>query len=98
VNFPDLKRDMAAGGGEYLASFAVLLGCDRAARPRLAHVMQAEYETLLPSAATTADELVNAVHVRIAADPDLSAGCREPGPPPSPATMAFQPASSRSAR
>ena len=27
VNFDDLKRDMAAGGGEYLRSFSSLLGC-----------------------------------------------------------------------
>lgn len=98
VNFADLKRDMAAGGGEFLTSFAVLLGCDAVAQPRLAHLMQADYETLLPSAATTPDQLVSAVHVRIDADPDLAGRCREPGPAPAaPATMAFQRTSSRSA-
>jgi hypothetical protein len=79
VNFADLKRDMASGGGEYLTAFATLLGCDGAAQPRLARLMQAEYETLLPTESTTADQLVDAVHLRISADPDLAVGCRESG-------------------
>jgi len=93
VNFSDLKRDMATGGGEFLTSFAVLLGCDGEARPKLARVMQASYETLLPSESTTPDELVTAVHARIGADPDLAARCRAAGPP----ATAYQPASSHSA-
>ena len=80
VNFRDLKRDMAAGGGEYLSAFEDLLGCDAAVQPNVARVMQAEYETLLPSESTTADELVGAVHVRISADPDLAVRCRNAGP------------------
>ncbi len=81
VNFSDLKRDMASGGGQFLASFATLLGCDRPAQVKLARVMQAEYETLLPSASTTPDELVNAVHLRISREPDLAAACRDDLPP-----------------
>jgi DUF3015 family protein len=77
VNFSDLKRDMAAGGGEFLSAFADLLGCDAAAHPKVARVMQTEYETLLPSESTTADELVSAVHVRISSDPELAARCRD---------------------
>ena len=33
VNFDDLKRNMAAGGGEYLRSFSSLLGCEESAKP-----------------------------------------------------------------
>src|SRR5215471_19562951 len=33
VNFQDLKRNMATGGGEYLASFSTLLGCEDTAKP-----------------------------------------------------------------
>lgn len=80
VNFPDLKRDMAAGGGEFLTSFGTLLGCDGAAQPRLARMMQAQYETLLPSESTTPDQLVSAVHQRIDADPDLAGSCHDSGP------------------
>src|SRR5262249_37760304 len=38
---------VAAGGGEFLTSFATLLGCEPAARPQLARMTQARYETLL---------------------------------------------------
>ncbi|HVY37130.1 MAG TPA: DUF3015 family protein [Polyangia bacterium] len=79
VNFRDLKRDMAAGGGEYLSAFEDLLGCDGAVHPDVARLMQAEYETLLPSESTTPDQLVGAVHARISADPDLGPRCRNAG-------------------
>ncbi|HVT06953.1 MAG TPA: DUF3015 family protein, partial [Polyangia bacterium] len=79
VNFRDLKRDMAAGGGEYLSAFEDLLGCDAAVHPDVARVMQAEYETLLPSESTTPDQLVGAVHARISAGPDLGPRCRSAG-------------------
>src|SRR4051812_6913661 len=73
VTFDDLKRDMAAGGGEFLSSFATLLGCEPTARPALAHMTQARYETLLPSESTTPIELVVHVKSAIAADPVLAA-------------------------
>jgi hypothetical protein len=76
VNFRDLKRDMAAGGGEFLTSFATLLGCDDATKPALARMTQARYESLLPSERTTPVELVAGVHAQIGADPKLAAGCR----------------------
>src|SRR4029078_11600959 len=39
-NFQDLKRNMAAGGGEFLTSFSSLLGCEDTAKPALAHMTQ----------------------------------------------------------
>jgi len=77
VTFDDLKRDMAAGGGEFLTSFATLLGCEPAARPQLARMTQARYETLLPSESTTPVELVVHVKSAIAADPALAASCSD---------------------
>ena len=55
VTFDDLKRDMAAGGGEFLSSFATLLGCEPAARPELARMTQAYYADLLPLGVDHAD-------------------------------------------
>jgi hypothetical protein len=77
VTFDDLKRDMAAGGGEFLSSFATLLGCEPAARPELARMTQAHYEALLPSESTTPIELVVHVKSAIAADPVLAASCSD---------------------
>jgi hypothetical protein len=75
VNFTDLKHDMASGGGQYLSAFGTLLGCSDATQPALARMMQARYETLLPSDRTTPVELIEAVHAQIGADPQLAVGC-----------------------
>ena len=40
VNFQDLKRNMATGGGEFLTSFSSLLGCEESAKPVLAKMTQ----------------------------------------------------------
>jgi hypothetical protein len=75
ANFSDLKRDMATGGGEYLQSFATLVGCDDQTKPAFAKMMQTRYEALLPSERTTPVELVTSVHAQLDADPQLGAGC-----------------------
>jgi hypothetical protein len=75
VNFTDLKRDMASGGGQYLSAFATLLGCNDGTKPAVARMMQSRYEALLPSERTTPVELIEAVHAQIDADPQLTAGC-----------------------
>src|SRR6202000_1074769 len=46
VNFQDLKRNMATGGGEVLTSSAPLLGCEDAAKPALAKMTQSKYESI----------------------------------------------------
>ena len=58
VNFQDLKRNMAAGGGEFLTSFSSLLGCEEPAKPALAKMTQAKYEVILPTEKTTPMELL----------------------------------------
>jgi hypothetical protein len=77
INFPDLKRNMAAGGGEFLGAFATLLGCEPASQPALARMTQSRYEAILPSEDTTPIELVVHVKGEIAADPSLAAGCSD---------------------
>src|SRR5262249_33013535 len=61
VNFQDLKRNMAAGGGEFLSSFATLLGCEDTAKASLAKMTQDRYETIVPSAETTPVQLLSSV-------------------------------------
>src|SRR3954447_10720975 len=53
VNFQDLKRNMAAGGGEFLSSFSTLLGCTDTAKPTFFKMTQERYESILPSEKTT---------------------------------------------
>jgi hypothetical protein len=77
VNFQDLKRNMATGGGEFLASFATLLGCEDAAKPGFFRMTQLRYERIVPSTATTPMGLLVSVKEQIKADPALAAACSD---------------------
>ena len=77
VNFQDLKRNMATGGGEFLTSFASLLGCEDTAKPALAKMTQAKYESILPTEKTTAMEMLSGVKSQIKADPALAGSCSD---------------------
>jgi hypothetical protein len=77
VNFQDLKRNMASGGGEYLASFSTLLGCEDAAKAPLFKMAQAKYESILPTEATSPVELVMNVKSEIRKTPELANACSD---------------------
>jgi hypothetical protein len=77
VNFQDLKRNMAAGGGEFLTSFSTLLGCEESAKPALFHMTQAKYETLVPSEKTGPIDVVVAIKAQIKADARLANACSD---------------------
>ena len=77
VNFQDLKRNMASGGGEFLTSFATLLGCEDGAKPALAKMTQAKYESILPTEKTGPMELLSGVKAQIKADPSLAGACSD---------------------
>jgi hypothetical protein len=73
VNFQDLKRNMAAGGGEFLSSFATLLGCEDGAKASLAAMTQSRYEAIFPAANTSPMQMLGAVKAEIQATPALAA-------------------------
>jgi hypothetical protein len=77
VNFQDLKRNMAAGGGEYLSSFATLLGCQDLAKPAFAKMTQTRYEALVPSTETTPMQMLSTVKAEIKATPSLANQCSD---------------------
>jgi len=77
VNFQDLKGNMAAGGGEYLASLATLLGCEDSAKPAFAKMTQERLETIVPSASTTPIQMLVGVKQQIKASPSLAASCTD---------------------
>ncbi|HLK90556.1 MAG TPA: DUF3015 family protein [Polyangia bacterium] len=77
VNFQDLKRNMAAGGGEFLTSFATLLGCEESAKPALASMTQAKYEAILPSEKSGPMDLLVGVKAQIKSDPSLANSCSD---------------------
>lgn len=77
VNFRDLKRDMAAGGGEFLSSFATLLGCEDTAKATLAKMTQTKYETLVPATTTTPVQMLSSIKAEIKATPALAGSCSD---------------------
>jgi hypothetical protein len=77
VNFQDLKRNMASGGGEFLTSFATLLGCEEVAKPALARMTQSKYESILPTEKTSPMEMLSGVKAQIKADPALAGSCSD---------------------
>ncbi|MDX2019528.1 MAG: DUF3015 domain-containing protein [Deltaproteobacteria bacterium] len=77
VNFQDLKRNMAAGGGEYLSSFASLLGCSDSGKQAFAQMSQDRFEVILPTSKTGPIEMLNNVKAEIKASPALSSACSD---------------------
>lgn len=77
VNFQDLKRNMAAGGGEFLSSFSTLLGCEDSAKPTFFKMSQEKFESILPSANATPVQLVAAVKAQIKSDARLATACTD---------------------
>jgi hypothetical protein len=77
VNFQDLKRNMATGGGEFLTSFSSLLGCEDAAKPAFAKMTQTKYENILPTEKTSPMEMLKGVKDQIKADPSLAGSCSD---------------------
>ena len=61
VNLDTLRREMAAGDGEFVRAFAALLGAQGDRIPQLVGVFHANYETLFPAAETTSAEMLAAL-------------------------------------
>jgi hypothetical protein len=77
VNFQDLKRNMATGGGEFLASFSTLLGCEEGAKADFFKLSQEKYESIVPSIDTTPIQLVTGVKAEIRANARLASACTD---------------------
>ncbi len=73
TNFRALEMDLAAGRGQYSASLAAMTGCDTAAFQSFA---KARYEKLLPSGATTSQELLNNLDKELISSPAMRKACR----------------------
>jgi hypothetical protein len=77
VNFQDIKANMAAGGGEFLSSFATLLGCEDSSKVTLAKMSQDKFEVIVPSAATTPIQMLTTIKQQIKASPTLATHCTD---------------------
>jgi hypothetical protein len=59
VNLDSLRREMAIGKGEYVETFASLLGASEVTRPAVLKLFQSEYASLFPTSSTTSAELMS---------------------------------------
>src|SRR5689334_14540268 len=71
VNFDSLRREMAAGNGEYVNTLASMLGATETTRPQMVQFFQTEYQSLFPQAGTTSAELLQSLAEKLSAHPEL---------------------------
>ena len=102
INFRDLKRNMAMGGGEFLSSFSTLLGCEESAKPVFFKMTQQQYSSIVASDATSPIAMVAAVKTQIRTTPALATACsderaiaRAEGKTALPATVAMLPSTTK---
>jgi hypothetical protein len=71
VNLASLRQEMAAGQGEYVSTFATLLGATDTTRPQMVRFFQTEYQNLFPKAETSSDEMLKILTDKLASHPEL---------------------------
>ncbi len=74
-NLDNLERDMAAGGGEYLAAFATLLGCQDSVQPQLYSFAQSSYPSVFPSDQTTAQQALYGFKIQASQNEIFARNC-----------------------
>lgn len=73
ANMNVLALEMSRGNGEFVSSFASVYGCNNT--EAFGSMVQANYETVLPTANTSGVELYNNVLAQIKTNAALSASC-----------------------
>lgn len=71
VNLDSLRREMAVGQGEFVNSFATLLGAKEGNRAELVKFFQTNYQTLFPSSNITSAQLLDTLSQKLAQHPEL---------------------------
>ena len=73
ANLNQLAIEMARGNGEFVTGFSSVFGCQNSRA--FGSMVQANYETVLPSANTSGVELYNNVKAQIKNNASLAASC-----------------------
>jgi len=71
VNFEQLKKDMAMGQGEHLASLATLLGVPQDQQPVFFTFARENFPLVCPSEQVTANEMVSALTQEMSRHPQF---------------------------
>jgi hypothetical protein len=75
ANIDNLSQDMAMGGGQYLQSMAVLMGCGEGVFADFASLTQDKYESLMPAADVAPGAFLSGLKHEMAAHPALATSC-----------------------
>lgn len=71
VNYTALRREMAAGEGEIVGTFASLLGANDAQRAGVVEYLKGEYASVFTSETLTPQQMLNNVYAKLAQKPEL---------------------------
>src|ERR1019366_9824926 len=71
VNLASLRQEMSAGQGEYVNTFAAMLGASAATRPQMVRFFQTEYQNIFPSAETSSGDMLKTLSEKLASHPEL---------------------------
>lgn len=71
VNLKELSRDMAIGQGEYLNTFASIMGVSESNRPEFFKLVKERYAVLFPSAETSATDMLQSLTQEMASHPEI---------------------------
>lgn len=65
ANYDSLRREMAMGQGEYVSTFATLIGATEGNKAEYLKMFQADYAYLFPTAETTSVEMLERLSQRL---------------------------------
>ena len=71
VNLQSLRQEMATGQGEYVTTFARMIGASEASQPQMVAFMQKNYSELFPKADTSSTEMLQTLSAKLAEHPEL---------------------------
>ena len=71
VNLDTLRREMAAGEGEFVNTFAALLGATSETRPAMVRFLHENYQELFPAAETDSAAMLGTLTERLSQHPEL---------------------------
>ncbi len=74
LNMSNLQRDTAAGGGEYLATWSLMLGCDTTVQSAFFTVAQTKHD-LIFAPKVSADDVIENFKTVVGADATLAPHC-----------------------
>jgi len=71
VNLQSLRQQMATGQGEYVTTFARMIGATETSQPQMVAFFQKNYTALFPKADTSSTEMLQTLSAKLSEHPEL---------------------------